>query len=208
VSGADAQARQLVSAIAAQDGNTTQPDHGGLAMNLLRKLPVMAVLAAFFFSISASAQKVVTDYDHSVNFSQYHTYSWGHVHSSDPLFEQRVRDAVDHDLQAKGWHQVPEGGDVTLTAVAIKRNQHEYTTFYDGLGGGWRWRGWGTGMATTTVDSIPVGTLVIDIYDSSSKQLIWRGEAHDQLSGKPEKDTKKLEKAVDKMFDKFPPRSS
>jgi hypothetical protein len=63
-------------------------------------------------------------------------------------------------------------------------------------------------MATTTVDSIPVGTLVIDIYDSSSKQLIWRGEAHDQLSGKPEKNTQKLEKAVDKMFDKFPPRSS
>jgi hypothetical protein len=32
--------------------------------------------------------------------------------------------------------------------------------------------------------------------------------AHDQLSDKPDKDTKKLEKAVDKMFDKFPPRSS
>jgi hypothetical protein len=63
-------------------------------------------------------------------------------------------------------------------------------------------------MATTTVDRIPIGTLVVDIYDTSSKQLLWRGLAHDQLSDKPNKDTKKLEKAVDKLFDKFPPRSS
>jgi Domain of unknown function (DUF4136) len=36
---------------------------------------------------------------------------------------------------------------------------------------------------------------------------MWRGLAHDQLSDKPEKNTEKLQKAVDKMFDKFPPRS-
>jgi Domain of unknown function (DUF4136) len=177
-------------------------------MNLLRKLPLMAILAIVFISITASAQKVVTDYDHSANFTQYHKYSWGHVHSSDPLFEQRIRDAVDHDLQAKGWQQVPEGGDVTLTAVLIKRLQAEYNTFYSGLGGGWRWHGWGAGMATTTIDRVPVGTLLVDMYDTNSKQLIWRGEAHDQMSDKPEKDTKKLEKAVDKMFEKFPPRSA
>ena len=62
-------------------------------------------------------------------------------------------------------------------------------------------------MATTTIDRVPVGTLIVDMYDTNSKQLIWRGEAQDQMSDKPEKDTKKLEKAVDKMFEKFPPRS-
>jgi len=176
-------------------------------MNILRRVSVTLVLVVIFFSVPALAQKVETDYDHSVNFNQYHTYSWGHVRSTDPFFEQRIRDAVDHDLQTKGWQLVPVGGDVTLTAVAIKKNQAEYTTFYDGLGGGWRWRGWGTGMTTTTVENIPVGTLVVDIYDCSSKNLIWRGEAQDQLSDKPDKDTKKLDKAVAKMFAKFPPQS-
>ena len=177
-------------------------------MNILQRVFVTLAVAVVFFSIPALAQKVETDYDHSVNFSQYHTYSWGHVHSTDPLFEQRIRDAVDHDLQAKGWQVVPVGGDVTLTAVAIKKNQAEYTTFYDGLGGGWRWHGWGGGMATTTVEKVPVGTLVVDIYDTPTKHLVWRGLAHDQLSDNPDKDTKKLEKAVDKLFGKFPPRSS
>ena len=179
-------------------------------MNALKRFLVPVAVIASFFSIPASGQKVETDYDHSVNFSQYHTYSWGNVHATDPLFENRIREAVDRALQAKGWQLVPTGGDATLTAVAIRKNQTEYTTFYDGLGGGWRWRGWGggMGMATTTVDKIPVGTLVIDIYDSSSKNLIWRGMASDQLSEKPEKDTKKLDKAVDKMFAKFPPRAT
>src|SRR6202521_5975032 len=165
-------------------------------MNILR-VSVTLALVVVLFSIPALAQKVETDYDHSVNFDQYHTYSWGHVHATDPFFEQRIRDAVDHDLQAKGWQEVPDGGDVTLTAVAIKKHQSEYTTFYDGLGGGWRWRGWGPGMSTTIVEKIPVGTLVIDIYETSSQRLLWRGLAHDQLSDKPEKDTKKLDKAVD-----------
>jgi len=168
----------------------------------------MAALAAAFFSVPALAQKVETDYDHSANFSQYRTYSWRHVHATDPFFQGRIREAVDRELQAKGWQQVPSGGDVTLTAVAIKRNRKECTTFYDGLGPGWRWHGWGTGMATTTVEDIPVGTLVVDIYDTGSQHLVWRGLAHDQLSKKPEKNTKKLQKAVDKLFDKFPPRSS
>ena len=176
-------------------------------MKLHQRTSLTVALAVVFFSIPALAQKVETDYDHSVNFTQYHTYSWGHVHTTDPLFEPRIRDAVDRDLQVKGWQQVPSGGDVTITAVLVKKDRAEYTTFYNGFGGGWRWRGWGGGMATTTVENIPVGTLVVDIYDTGSQHLVWRGLAHDQLSDKPEKDTKKLEKAVDKMFDKFPPRA-
>jgi hypothetical protein len=169
---------------------------------------LLAVAIAILFSISGLAQKVETDYDHTANFAQYHTYSWGHVQAPDPLFEQRVREAIDRDLQAKGWEQVPTGGDVTVTAVLVKKHTAEYTTFYDGLGPGWRWHGWGAGMATTTVDRIPVGTVVVDFYDTNSEHLVWRGLAHDQLSDKPDKDTKKLDKAVDKLFEKFPPRST
>jgi hypothetical protein len=175
---------------------------------VLRRLLAIAavVFALVLFSFPSMAQNVETDYDHAVDFSQLHTYTWGHVHSDDPFFEQRVKDAVDHELQSKGWQEVPTGGDVTITAVAVKRHQTEYNTFYTGLGPHWGWRGWGTGMATTNVERVPIGTLIIDLYDTNTENLIWRGEAHSQLSDKPDKDTKKVEKAVEKMFDKFPPR--
>ena len=109
-------------------------------MNALRRILATAALVAAFFSIPASAQKVETDYDHSVSFSRYHTYSWGRVHASDPLFESRIREAVDHALQAKGWQQVPADGDVLLTAVAIQKSQPEYITLLRRIG-------WGLEMA-------------------------------------------------------------
>jgi hypothetical protein len=178
-------------------------------MNTVVRTLIALVAAVLLLPVSGSAQKVETDYDHSANFRQYHTYTWGRVASSDPLFESRIRDAVDHALQAKEWRLMPEGAgaDVTVTAVAMEKNKKEYTTFYDDLGPGWRWHGWGTEMATTSVEDVPVGTLIVDLYDTSSKGLVWRGVARDTLSDKPEKNTEKLEKAVNKMFDKFPPQS-
>jgi len=76
---------------------------------------------------------------------------------------------------------------------------------YTGFGGGWRWRGFGDGFATTTVEKTPVGTLVLDIFDSTSKKLIWRGTASEVLSDKAEKNEKKVEKALTEMFKHFPP---
>ena len=46
---------------------------------------------------------------------------------------------------------------------------------------------------------------MINLFDSQDKNLIWQGEASETLSDKPEKNEKKLEKAVKEMFEKFPP---
>jgi len=154
---------------------------------------------------TALAQDVHTDYDKKASFGEYHTYYWAKVQTSNPLWQQRVQDAVDKDLQAKGWNRVGSGGDIALTAVGSAQNQKEYQTFYDGLGGGWRWGGFGT-EATTTVQNYRVGTLVLDMYDSKDKRLVWRGTASNTLSNNPDKNEKGLDKAVDKMFKDFPPK--
>ena len=148
---------------------------------------------------------VKTDYSHSVNFGQYKTYSWIKVSVEDPLWEDRVTRAVDSQLSAKGWTMAPAGGDAAVAAYSSTKSQKTLQTWYTGFGGGWRWDGFGDGMATTTVQETPVGTLMVDIFDSSTKKLIWRGVASDTLSGKPEKDEKKLDKAVAEMFKNFPP---
>jgi hypothetical protein len=151
----------------------------------------------------AAAQEVRTDYDHHANFSQYHTYYWEKVQTTDPLWQSRIQEAVDHDLQAKGWQRVDSGADVAITAVGSAHNEREYQTFYNGMGG-WRWRGFGE--TTTQVENYAVGTLVLDLYDARNKQLVWRGVAQQSLSDKPDKNEKKLEKAVQKMLDHFPPQ--
>lgn len=156
---------------------------------------------------SALAQQVQTDFDKRVNFSQYKTYSWKQVQVKNDLWEPRIKDAINGQLAAKGWQLVDDGGDVVIVAIGTTRIQRTLDTFYNGFGGGWRWRGGGFGTATTTERDYKEGTLVVDMFDAKSKDLIWRGNAEDMVSGNPEKNEKKLDKAVVKMFKKFPPQA-
>ena len=162
---------------------------------------VIALAAAVF------ADRVSVDYDHSENFKQLKTYSWSKVKTANSLWDDRVKEAVDKELSAQGWTQVPSGGDVSLVAVEKTSVQQQYDTFYDGFGGFRRFGG-GFGEETTTVDNYKVGTLVISMFNANSRQLIWRGTSSSDLSGNPGKNTKKLDKDVQKMFKHFPPTAA
>jgi Domain of unknown function (DUF4136) len=171
---------------------------------------VLGLIGMVLLASAASAQQVKTDYDRAANFAQYKTYSWEQVKTKDSLDVERIKNAVNAALAAKGWTQVESGGDVSVVALEITRNQQTLNTFYDGLGGGWGWRrfGGGFGEATTTTDTYKVGTVVVDLFDTKTKQLIWRGSASDTLSNNSDKNIKDLDKGVDKMFKHFPPDSS
>src|ERR1700756_2458245 len=171
------------------------------------KFRKMLAIPLFVIALTTAvfADHVSTDYDHTAKFDQVKTYSWAKVHTANSIWDERVKDAIDEELAAKGWTQVQSGGDVALVAVEKTSVQQQYDTFYDGFGG-WRRLG-GFGESTTTVDNYKVGTLIVSMFDGNSKQLIWRGMSSDDLSNNPEKDTKKLDKDVQKMFRKFPPKA-
>jgi hypothetical protein len=159
---------------------------------------------------AASAQQVSTDFDHQANFSQYKTYSWRAITPANSLWDTRIKSAVDGQLAAKGWTQVSSGGDVAIVAIKTTQTQRTLQTFYDGLGGGWGWRGFGGGgfgESETTEQDYKDGTLVIDMYEAKTKQLIWRSSAEDTLSNNADKNEKNLEKGVAKMFKNFPPHA-
>jgi uncharacterized protein DUF4136 len=180
----------------------------------MRRFAMAAALC--LVSATAFAQDVSTDYDKSANFGAIKTFSlkigtsWGN-----PLGEKRVTDEIQQTLTEKGWTATdPEKADAIVVLHGATEKQHELNTFYSGGGmyGGYGWRGWGgagmgMGTAHTTTTEYTVGTLVVDIFDAKSKQLLFRGTAQDELSDKPEKNKKKLAKASDKMFKDFPPGS-
>jgi len=179
-------------------------------MKLQRAVFVLMGMALLFAG-TLSAQQVKTDYDRGANFGQYKTYSWEQVKTKDALDVDRIKNAVNVALTAKGWTQVESGGDVSIVAIEMTQNQQTLNTFYDGFGGGWGWRrfgGGGFGQATTTTETYKVGTVVVDLFDTKTKQLIWRGAASDTLSNNSDKNIKNLDKGVEKMFKNFPPGSS
>jgi hypothetical protein len=179
------------------------------------KLVKTMVAAGFALAVAggAWAQDVKVDYDKAANFGAIKTFSvklgtsWGNQ-----IGEKRVMDEFTEALTAKGWKQAPEGqADAQVVLHGASQTKKDLNTFYSGMGG-YGYRGWGgmggMGTATTTVSEYTVGTLVVDIFDKTGKNLLWRGTAQDELSDKPEKNIKKLGKASDKMFKDFPPGSA
>jgi uncharacterized protein DUF4136 len=176
----------------------------------MRKLSLVAALA--LASTAAVAQDVKTDYDHAASFAAIKTFQakiatgW-----NNQISEKRVLDEFTQALTEKGWKAVDANPDALVLLHGATEKQKSLNTFYSGGYGGYGYRGWGgmggMGTATTTTSEFLVGTLVVDIYDAKTKALMFRGTATDELSDKPEKNQKKLQKASDKMFKDFPPGS-
>ena len=177
-------------------------------MKLVRRIAMCTAL--FLAALAPSmAQPVQTDFDHQAKFSQYKTYSWQEIKPANSLWTSRIKNAVDAQLSTKGWTQVNAGGDVALMAIETTQTQRTLQTFYDGFCGGWRWRSFGEfGDSTTTEQDYKEGTLVVDMYDAKTKQLIWRGSLEDMISDKAEKNEKNLDKGMAKLFKEFPPALS
>jgi hypothetical protein len=163
---------------------------------------VSVALVACMMATPVFASSVAVDYDHSENFAQVKTYSWSKVSTANSLWDKRVEDSIDRELAAKGWGKVPSGGDVQVVAIEKTSVRQEFDTYYNGFGG----RRFGRmGESTTSLEDYKVGTLIVSMLDGHSNQLVFRGSASNDLSGNPAKDTKKLDKDVDKMFKRFPP---
>jgi hypothetical protein len=149
---------------------------------------------------------VKTDYDRDAKFSNYKTFSFEKIQTSEPLEVDRIKSAVGGALTSRGLSQVDSGGDISVVAVQMTTNQQRLDTFYNGFGGGWRWGG-RFGDATTTTETYQVGTLVIDMFDSKNKELLWRGSVSNTLSNNSKNNIKNLDKGVQKMFKNYPPKA-
>lgn len=184
-------------------------------MKFFQKVVAGAAVALLFLMLPfAFADIVKTDYNHHANFKSYHTYSWGQVKAQDPFDGRRIKRAVNILLHQRGWRELPSGGQVTVFGVQNVHNQKQVETYYDGLGGGWGmgwgWGGWGWGPdggfddSTTKTYNQPVNHLVVDMFNSGTKQLIWRGVARGDLTNSANKDKRHLYRDIHEMFDKFP----
>ena len=146
-------------------------------MKVLYALLVTSLLA---LPAAAAAQDVKTDFDKSYNFSNVKTYSikigtaWGN-----DLSERRVLAEFDEALSSKVWKKAPEASaDVLVLLHGATTTKKSASTFYTGMGGyGYGYRGWGGGMgmgtSQTVVSEYAVGTLVLDMFDGKSKNLVF-----------------------------------
>ena len=165
------------------------------------KIGTLAALALVMSTAAAYAQKVNVDSDPAAPFATYKTYAWtAGTPAPNALSDQRLHAAVDAKLAAEGLAMNTTAPDVIVSTHVSTKDKQELIA--NGFGyGPW---GFGGGFGGATVETFVEGTLVVNLYDAKTKKMVWRGVATATASDKPTKNTEKMNKALDKMFEKYP----
>lgn len=182
--------------------------------NLLTKSSMISLLLAI--GITSFAQ-VKSDYEKGTDFTKFTTYAFaGWQKDSDKQLndfdKKRILDALKSEFDARGMNLVKEDADVQITLYLVldkKSSTTAYTNFVGGMGYGPRW-GWGMGAgmggATTTYseNDYVEGTLVVDMYSTNTKKLVWQGILSKTVVENPKKREKTIPKNISKLMSKYP----
>ena len=159
----------------------------------------MGLVLTLVTCMAVSAQDVTTNAMPGTDFSKYHTYKWVLIEGA-----KQPNQIVDAQLATKGLTKVAgDKADLYIGYQTSLAQQEQWNAY--GMGGGVRWGG---GMATATSSTIEIGTLVLDMYDPSTKQLVWTGRATKTLDpgNNQQKKQKNLDNAMKKLLKNFPPK--
>jgi hypothetical protein len=174
-----------------------------LSRRVTRLVAAVAVSASLATAGCGSSMKVTTDFDPAADFTDAHTYSWRDgTPLPNPLMGQRVVSAIDNQLRAKGFNRVESGGDLSITYHAAADRSVDVQSFQTGS----PYACWGGCMTSTTVTPVTTGTLIVDIVEAKSNRMMWRGTGSDTVGDDPAENEKKINEAVARMFEKFPPK--
>jgi hypothetical protein len=165
----------------------------------------LAILAAAGLAACATL-RTTADYDRSVDFSKYRTYKW--IDTGDlpenSIVAKRLTSAVDRQLRAKGLAPA-EPADLLVAMHARLSRQLVYHS--EALGWGYG-RGWWRGnVVYTRPQEIPVGTMVVDLVDARTDELVWRGVARRVLdpTASIEEKERDADESASRLFESYPP---
>ena len=153
------------------------------------------------------SEMVRTSYAPGIDFSKYHTYKWVEIkgqHHPDPSVDAQIKQSIDSQLAAKGLTEAADTADLDVdyqTAMSKTEKWESYEDWSDPSIMGQR-------IGEQRKVMIEVGTLVVDMYETAGKKLVWTGRAHKTLDPKSSREErqKNLDKAAKKLLANFPPK--
>ena len=189
------------------------------ARHILLKLSVLWLAVVLFAGCSSIS--VTSDWDTGIDFTQFKTFFMlAHEEPSiNSLIDQRLRAAIVADLTAKGLQQVEaaDQADLAFGYQVTTEDRTSYQTIQSGWGAygypysrrSWYRGAWDGTLATSTTTQInyTVGTLVIAAFQADKQTLVWEGTGSGVVnpSRNPEQSTQKINEAVQRILESFPP---
>jgi Domain of unknown function (DUF4136) len=164
-------------------------------------LAALALATVVAIGASSVTAGVHVDRDDRVDFPSFRSYSWVEgTPARRAEFEAMIRGAVDSEFEARGLAQNDDTPGVYVVTHASLEGLPALDPDRFTYGGypGDQWRPKGVNPYQPS--------LVVDLLDGESKQLIWRGIASASYSRDLEKIERKIRKVVGKLFRKYPSR--
>jgi hypothetical protein len=173
-------------------------------------------LLALVLVVGCSTMSFNHDWDRDTDFSAYSTYAWlaqpvnqatgsaQVAQQQNTLLQKRVRSAVDVQMRDKGFQLNVDSPDILLvyhTGLQDKVNVTDYGYRYS-------YDYWGWGGRDIDVYQYTEGSLIIDMIDATTKELVWRGSATATIDegASTEKRESQLDKAARGIFENYPPK--
>lgn len=184
----------------------------------------------FLMVLMAACTRMAADtsytYNPSTDFRQLRTFGWFKAEVPKPiagsagsqfnlLLDQRIKEAVASELVKTGMRPEAETPDFLVAydiAVDTSQMVSDSYTFPSGFGYsysywyGYRYRYTTAGLPNyRPIQSLPSGTVVVDIISPDSNQLLWRG--YSQTSLNPTSlDEERINLIVADIMAQFPPK--
>lgn len=160
--------------------------------SVLQTFSRIAVLActAILLASCASKPTIESDYDHTVDFSQYKTYNFFNPMGIEnpnysSIYGAIFRDAIGKEMESRGY-TLSNNPDLLINVSGRLQDKTKVTTTSDPyMGGGYygyrrgyygTWGGYGYGT-TTHVSNYTEGTVNVDMVDRAQKRMVWEGVA-------------------------------
>ncbi|MCF6239774.1 MAG: DUF4136 domain-containing protein [Bacteroidales bacterium] len=173
---------------------------------------------------ACSTLKVTSDYDPNVNFSKFKTYNllpWREDVSSmvNDFDRKRIVDAIKQEMELRGYTYAESNSDVSVSAYIILEQKEQTTAYSTYMGGygyyaGFGYYGYGPGFrmgtnqTTYNTETYTVGTLIIDIFDNSTKKLIWQGIGVGTVDKNPKTRERNTPKVIAEIMKSLPGKAN
>lgn len=174
---------------------------------------LVAICVVLFVAVAAFAAKPVEVRTLAgVDFSRFETYAWaahddlveGHPLREGAPLDLRIKAAADALLVAKGFERIDRGAspELVINYVGVARDIFESEGVTAEIAPGVKWIGDPDAHA---MRSYREGTLVFEVIDSASGEMVWSGWVT-ELAPNVQKLQAKAEKATRRVFQHFPSR--
>lgn len=174
-------------------------------------LALGAILCSVVFAQDLPSDRTITvrtSHRPGIDFASFHTYKWVSVKGGqhpNPDSDAQIKQSIDSQLARRGLKKATgETADLTVDYQLAASEAQVWQTYED-------WTA--TGLMDQRLPqrkrvTIEVGTLVLDMYDTAKKELVWSGQANKTIDPKSSERNKKraFDRAAQMLLEKYPPK--